>query len=204
MPDKFAYDAVVVGAGPNGLAAAIRMAQAKLSVLLLEANDVVGGGTCSKEVTLPGFVHDLCSAIHPMAVGSPFFRKLALDKYGLTWIQPELPLAHPLDDGTAAVLRRSVQETADGLGPDKPNYNRWMGPLLPHWENLAEEFLQPPLHIPKHPFQMARFSIRALRSADGCAKSWFSAEPARALFGGLAAHSFLRLEDVPSAAFGLV
>jgi phytoene dehydrogenase-like protein len=204
MPDRFAYDAVVVGAGPNGLAAAIRMAQAKLSVLLLEGNDVVGGGTCSREITLPGFIHDLCSAIHPMAVGSPFFRQLHLEKYGLSWIHPKFPLAHPLDDGTAAVLRRSIEETAASLGPDKTNYERWMSPLLPDWEKLAIEFLQPPLHFPRHPSPIARFGIRALRSADKCARSWFTTEPARALFAGLAAHSFLPLEKVPSAAFGLV
>src|SRR5436190_10996041 len=160
MPEKFAYDAVVVGAGPNGLAAAIRMAQAKLSVLLLEANDVIGGGTCSKEITLPGFVHDLCSAIHPMALGSPFFRQLPLEKYGLTWIHPEFPLAHPLDDGTVAILRRSLEDTAAGLGPDKANYQRWISPLLPHWENLAAEFLQPPLHFPRHPLLLTRFGRR--------------------------------------------
>jgi phytoene dehydrogenase-like protein len=204
MPDKFAYDAVVVGAGPNGLAAAIRIAQANLSVLLLEASDVIGGGTCSKEITLPGFVHDLCSAIHPMAVGSPFFRQLPLEKYGLTWIHPKFPLSHPLDDGTVAMLKRSVQDTAAGLGVDKTNYERWMSPLVPHWEKLAAEFLQPPLHIPRHPLLLARFGMRALRAADKGAARWFSAEPARALLGGLAAHSFLPLEQVPSAAFGLV
>jgi phytoene dehydrogenase-like protein len=204
MPDKFAYDAVIVGAGPNGLAAAIRIAQAKLSVLLLEAHDVIGGGTCSREITLPGFTHDLCSAIHPMAVGSPFFRKLPLEKFGLTWIQPEFPLAHPFDDGTAAVLRRSVAETALGLGPDQANYERWMTPLVTHWENLASEFLQSPLHIPRHPLQLARFGFYALRSADRCAKNLFTSEAARALFGGLAAHSFLPLEQIPSAAFALV
>src|SRR5436190_7140437 len=186
MPDKFAYDAVVVGAGPNGVAAAIRLARAKLSVLLLEANDVIGGGTCSKEITLPGFIHDLCSAIHPMALGSPFFRQLPLERYGLTWEHPEVPLAHPLDDGTAAILRRSVHDTAAGLGPDQTNYLRWMSPLLSHWESLATEFLQPPLHFTRHPFQLARFGMRALLSADQTAKKWFTAEPARALFAGLA------------------
>jgi phytoene dehydrogenase-like protein len=204
MPDKFAYDAVVVGSGPNGLAAAIRVAQANLSVLLLEAKDQIGGGTRSGEITLAGFVHDLCSAIHPMALGSPFFRKLPLEKYGLTWIQPEFPLAHPLDGGTAVILRRSVDETANGLGIDSSHYRKWMCPLLPHWENLADEFLQPMLHIPKHPLQLARFGLRAFRSATGCAHSWFDGEPARALFAGLAAHSFLPLEELPSAAFGMV
>jgi phytoene dehydrogenase-like protein len=204
MPGKFAYDAVVVGAGPNGLAAAIRIAQANLSVLLVEAKDQIGGGTRSAEITLPGFVHDLCSAVHPMAVGSPFFRQLPLEKCGLSWIHPEFPLAHPLDDGTAALLRRSVEDTANGLGPDRLNYARWMSPLLPHWENLAKEFLQPMFHLPSHPLQLAQFGRRAFQSAVGCAKKWFDGEPARALFAGLAAHSFLSLEELPSAAFGLV
>jgi hypothetical protein len=204
MPDKFAYDAVVVGAGPNGLAAAIRMAQAKLSVLLLEANDAIGGGTCSKEITLPGFVHDLCSAIHPMALGSPFFRQLPLEKYGLTWVHPEFPLAHPLDDGMVAILRRSVQDTAAELGNDKTNYERWMLPLLPYWESLASEFLQPPLHFPRHPCYLPALACVLFNPLINAHEGGSTAEPARALFAGLAAHSFLPLEQAPSAAFGLV
>src|SRR5580765_3566401 len=122
MPAHFSYDAVVVGAGPNGLAAAVRLAQEKLSVLVLEANDTIGGGARSAEITLPGFTHDLCSAIHPLGIGSPFFRKLELEKHGLHWIQPEIPLAHPLGERTTAVLLRSVGDTAAGLSEDAKGY----------------------------------------------------------------------------------
>ena len=203
MPKNVQYDAVVVGSGPNGLSAAIRLAQEKLSVLVLEANDTFGGGTRSAELTLAGFVHDLCSAIHPLALGSPFFRSLSLERYGLNWIQPEFPLAHPLENGEAALLQRSLVKTAEGLGKaDKLSYERLMSPLLAHWENLADEFLQSMLHLPRHPFRLASFGLRAFRSAAALAKKRFAEEPARALFAGLAAHSFLPLEQVPSAAFG--
>jgi phytoene dehydrogenase-like protein len=204
MPKSFAYDAVVVGSGPNGLAAAIRMAQEGRAVLVLEACETIGGGTRSAELTLPGFVHDVCSAVHPMALGSPFFRRLPLEKCGLHWIQPEFPLAHPLDDGSAAVIQRSVKDTSAGLGKDRQAYERLMSPLVKNWENLAAEFLRPLLHWPRHPVQLGRFGWRAFRSATRLGKSCFKGEPARALFAGLAAHSFLPLEQVPSAAFGLV
>jgi phytoene dehydrogenase-like protein len=198
------YDAVVVGSGPNGLSAAIRLATEGLSVLVLEANDRIGGGTRSLELTLPGFNHDLCSAIHPMAVASPFFRSLPLADYGLNWIEPEFPLAHPLDEGQVAILRRSLGETADGLGRDRAAYRQLFEPLVAHWEILAEEFLQPMLHFPKHPVQLAQFGLRSVRSAAGLARSWFDEEAAQALFAGLAAHSFLPMEQCASAAFGLV
>jgi len=204
MAKHLNYDAVVVGSGPNGLAAAIRLAQEGWSVLVLEANETIGGGTRSAELTLPGFVHDICSAIHPMAIGSPFFRQLPLDRYGLNWIQPEIPLAHPLAVGAAALLVGSVATTALGLGNDAKAYQRLMTPLVSNWQNLATELLQPPLHLPGHPLQLIGFGRAAIRSASGLAKSWFKDEPARALFAGLAAHSFLRLDQVPSAAFGLV
>src|SRR2546428_13744946 len=129
MPSKFSYDAVVVGSGPNGLAAAIRLAQENLAVLVLEANDSIGGGTRSAEITLPGFLHDLCSAIHPLGIGSPFFRQIPLEKYGLSWIQPEFPLAHPLANGAAAVLHRSLANTSKALGKDREAYQRLMTPL---------------------------------------------------------------------------
>src|SRR5437879_4972225 len=141
-------DAVVVGSGPNGLAAAITLASAGLSVVVFEANDTIGGGARSAELTLPGFVHDVCSAIHPMAAGSPFFRELPLEKYGLRWIHPGAPLAHPLDDGPAATLHRSIAETAHALGSDATAWRRLMQPLAPNWEKLAAEFLQPMLHFP--------------------------------------------------------
>jgi phytoene dehydrogenase-like protein len=204
MPSKFTYDAVIVGSGPNGLAAAIRLAQNKLSVLVLEANAIIGGGCRSAELTLPGFTHDVCSAIHPLGMASPFFKTLPLDRYGLCWIQPDFPLAHPLDDGIAAVLRRDLVETAQGLGGDDKAYSRLMGPFVRDWQALVDEVLQPVLHVPRHPFQLLRFGLQALHSATSLAGKCFAAAAARALFAGLAAHSFLRLDQVPSAAFGLV
>lgn len=204
MPKSVSYDAVVVGAGPNGLAAAIRLAQAGWSVLVVEAAETIGGGTRSAELTLPGFVHDVCSAIHPLGASSPFFRRLPLHKYGLNWIQPALPLAHPLDNGTAVVLERSVRQTAAGLGRDGSAYERLMAPLVAKWELLEAEVLQPWLHWPRHPVLLARFGWQARRSARGLAESWFVEEPARALMGGMAAHSCLPLEQRVTAAFGLV
>jgi phytoene dehydrogenase-like protein len=204
MPNKVSYDAVVVGSGPNGLAAAIRLAQEKLSVLVLEANETIGGGARSAELTMPGFIHDVCSAVHPLAAGSPFFRKLPLEKYGLHWLHPEFPLVHPLDQSVAAVLDRSLNKTAEALGEDKRQYSRLMSPLVANAENLNVEFLQPILHWPKHPIQLSRFGLQALRSASGLINARFTDPPARALFAGLAAHSFLPLEQRPSAAFGLV
>ena len=195
---------MIVGAGPNGLAAAIRLAQSRLRVLVVEANATIGGGARSAELTLPGFLHDLCSAIHPLAIGSPFFRTLPLDRHGLEWIHPEFPLAHPLDGGTAVVLKRSLDETCRGLERDGSAYHRVMAPLLAHWQDLADEFLQPILHWPRHPVLLARFGVQALPSAAGAAGRWFQDERAKALFAGLAAHSFLRLDELASSAFALV
>src|SRR5689334_13783152 len=140
MPNKVSYDAVVVGCGPNGLAAAIRLAQEKLSVLVLEANDIIGGGSRSAELTLPGFTHDLCSAVHPLGIGSPFFRKLRLERYGLHWLQPEIPLAHPVEGEAAAVLQRSLEKTAEALGSDQTAYTRLMAPLVEQSDDLSGEF----------------------------------------------------------------
>jgi phytoene dehydrogenase-like protein len=204
MSLQVSYDAVVVGSGPNGLAAAIRLAQEKLSVLVLEAAPTLGGGARSAALTLPGFLHDLCSAIHPLGLGSPFFRRLPLEKYGLHWIHPDYPLAHPLEDGQAALLQRSVADTAAALGPDQASYQRLFSPLVANWEALAAEFLQPMLHFPRHPFQLARFGLHALGSASTLVQTRFSGEPARALLAGLAAHSFLPLDQKPSTAFALV
>lgn len=180
---KTSYDAVVVGAGPNGLAAAIRLAQEKLSVLVIEANDTIGGGARTAELTLPGFRHDVCSSVHPLTVGSPFFRRLPLEQFGLSWIEPEIPVAHPLDGNRAMALYRSVGRTAKELGVDGRAYERLMVPLVSHWKELAAEFLKPMLHMPRHPIQFARFGLRGLRSAMGLARNWFSDEPARALLG---------------------
>src|SRR6266699_3963727 len=198
------YDADIVGSGPNGLAAAITLARTGCSVLVLEANATVGGGARSAELTLPGFVHDLCSAVHPLAAGSPFFKTLPLDRFGLQWIQPDIPLAHPLDDGTAACLHRDVDLTADQLPGDSRAYRWLMKPLARNWEKLANEFLQPMLHLPRHPIALARFGIPAICPTTFLAKSLFRHKPTRALFAGIAAHSFLPLEAPASSAFALV
>ncbi|MDP9405401.1 MAG: FAD-dependent oxidoreductase, partial [Actinomycetota bacterium] len=139
MADR--YDAVVVGAGPNGLAAAIRLADAGRRVLLVEASDRVGGGTRSAELTLPGFVHDVCSAIHPLAASSPYLSTLPLERYGLAWVQPDAPLAHPLDDGPAAILERSVDATASGLDDDGPAWRALIGPLVRTWPAIRDQLL---------------------------------------------------------------
>jgi phytoene dehydrogenase-like protein len=198
------YDAVVVGSGPNGLAAAVTLARAGCSVLVCEANASIGGGARSAELTLPGFVHDVCSAVHPLAAGSPFFKALPLEQSGLTWVQPEIPLAHPLDDGSAACLHQDIDLTAEQLRGDSRAYRRLMKPLARNWNELANEFLQPMLHLPQHPFALARFGIPAICPATLLAKSLFKHESARGLFGGIAAHSFLPLEAPASSAFALV
>jgi phytoene dehydrogenase-like protein len=202
MPD--AYDAVVVGSGPNGLAAAITIARTGRSVLVYEANATIGGGARSAELTLPGFLHDVCSAVHPLAAGSPFFRTLRLKRFGLEWIQPEIPLAHPLDNGSVACLYRDVDLTADQLHEDSRAYRSLMKPLARNWEKLANEFLQPMLHSPRHPIALARFGIPALCPATLLSKMLFKHDSARALFAGIAAHSFLPLQAPVSSAFALV
>lgn len=198
------YDAVVVGSGPNGLAAAIVLAGAGCSVLVCEANGTIGGGARSAELTLPDFVHDVCSAVHPLAAGSPFFRTLPLQRFGLEWIQPEIPLAHPLDNGSAACLHRDMDLTAEQLGHDSRAYRNLMRPLARKWEELAVEFLQPMLHLPRHPIALARFGLPAICPASLLANFVFKGEPARALFAGIAAHSFLPLQAPVSSAFALV
>jgi phytoene dehydrogenase-like protein len=198
------YDAVVVGSGPNGLSAAITLARAGRSVLVCEANATIGGGARSAELSLPGFVHDVCSAVHPLAAGSPFFETLPLQRFGLEWIQPDIQLAHPLDDGSTACLYKDVDLTAEQLGSDGAAYRRLMGPLARNWEKLAVEFLQPMLHVPRHPLALTHFGIPAICPATVLAKLLFRDEPARALFAGIAAHSFLPLEAPVSSAFALV
>jgi phytoene dehydrogenase-like protein len=204
MLAQHTYDAVVIGSGPNGLAAAITLAQADRSVLVLEAGATIGGGVRSAELTLPGFLHDTCSAIHPLAASSSFFRALPLHKYGLQWIHPPAPLAHPLDDGMVAVLERSVEVTGETLGPDAAAYRKLMIPFVKDWERLAVDMLGPLSIPPHHPLVLARFGLRAVRSARGLAESLFDGERARALFAGMAGHSMLPLERSPTAAFGLV
>src|SRR6266581_1844091 len=189
------FDAVVVGSGPNGLAAGIEMARAGCSVCVFEARDTVGGGARSAELTLPGFTHDVCSAIHPLALGSPFFRQLPLEKHGLRWIHPDFPLAHPLSGAQAAVLHRSIETTAGEFGQDAEAYKKLFSHLVRNWDDLAVEFLQPMLHWPRHPWLLGRFGLKALHSSSSLIQSRFRSEPARALFAGLAAHSFLPLEQ---------
>jgi phytoene dehydrogenase-like protein len=197
------YDAVVIGSGPNGLSAAIELARAGRSVIVYESRDTIGGGARTAELTLPGFRHDVCSAIHPMAAASPFFQSLPLGEHGLEWIHPDIPLAHPLDDGTAALLERSIEKTAQTLGPDASHYARWIRPFVAHWEWLARDAMRP-LGLPRHPLLLARFGLRAIRPAAGLARSSFRGELARALFAGLAGHSVLPLEKPASAAIGLM
>ena len=202
------YDAVVVGSGPNGLAAAVTLAKAGLSVLVVEARDTPGGGTRSAALTLPGFVHDVCSAIHPLAVASPFFRAeaSALAGLGLELIQPPAPLAHPLDDGSAVMLERSVDITAEGLGDDRDaeSYRNLFGPMTATADALFSEVLGPPLHLPRHPGVLADFGLRGIIPARGQVEGWFRDARARALFGGMAAHAVLPLERSPTTAVGLL
>ena len=203
MTQRQSYDAIVVGSGPNGLAAAIALSQAGWSVLVVEAEDTIGGGVRSAELTLPGFLHDICSAIHPMGYSSPFFRTLPLAEHGLEWVHPAAPLAHPLDDGSAVVLERSLEATSAALGGDATAYRRLMGPLVKHWDKLELELLGP-LKLPRHPLVLGRFGLHGIRSARALAESLFRGERARALFAGMAAHSMLPLGQSLTAAFGLV
>jgi len=202
-PGHGRYDAVVIGSGPNGLAAAITLARAGRSVLVLEAAPTLGGGARSAEVTLPGFIHDICSAIHPLGVLSPFFLSLPLKEHGLEWIFSPAEAAHPFDDGTAAVLYRSVHQTAAGLGPDAETYEKRIGPLAESARVLFEAVLGPP-RLPRHPLLLARFGIQAFRSAQGLADGWFRGFLARGMFAGLAAHSILPLDRLTTAGVGLM
>lgn len=203
MADVRNSDAVVVGAGPNGLAAAIRLAQAGMSVTVLEAADTPGGGVRSAELLIPGIVHDVCSSVYPMAVCSPFFRTLPLQDYGVEWVNPPIAAAHPFDDGTAAVLHTSLTKTAEGLGSDGPAYTRLIGPLLERWQDLLADSFAPP-HFPQHPFLMARFGLVGLQPAATLARARFKTVSGRALFAGLAAHSMLPLDFLGTSAPGLV
>jgi phytoene dehydrogenase-like protein len=203
--ERRTYDAVIVGAGPNGLAAAITLARADRSVIVLEGKETIGGGSRSAALTLPGFTHDVCSAIHPLGLASPFMRSLPLHEHGLEWIHPSAPLAHPLDDGRAVMLERTVEATGTSanLGRDGKAYRKLMGPLVHDWHRLAEDILGP-LRFPRHPIALTRFGVKALLSASVLAKLAFKEERARAIFAGMAAHSMLPMERPPTASFGLV
>jgi phytoene dehydrogenase-like protein len=195
--------ATVVGSGPNGLVAAVTLARAGWDVTVLEAASVPGGGTRSEGLTLPGVVHDVCSAIHPLAVGSPAFRAIG-DDLGIEWVHSEHPLAHPLDDGRAGILRRSVAETAAGLGADATAYRRLFGPLVDAGFDLSDGLLSPLTMPPEHPVTLARFGLTGIRSASGVARRRFESDEARALFAGLAGHSILSLRSPVTAGYGLM
>lgn len=198
------YDAIVIGAGPNGLAAAITLARAGRSVLVREANATIGGSCRSAELTLPGFTHDICSTVQALAVASPFLRELPLREHGLELVFPRAEYAHPLDGGTAAVAWRSLDATAETLGPDAKAWKRLYGPIVRDWQKLLPTLLGPPSPFTKHPFALAGFGLKALRSARGLAEAWFQGEHAKGLFAGVAGHSILPLEATATSAFGLV
>jgi len=197
------YDAVVVGSGPNGLAAAITLAREGKSVLVLEGEETVGGGCRSARLTLPGYLHDVCSAIHPLGVSSPFFRSLDLSPHGLEWVQPDVPLAHPLDGGMAVLVERSVEKTCAGLGDDGEAYFSLMQPLSRDWLKLSSRLLGP-VSLSPGMLPLAPFGLKAVRAAASLARGLFEDEPARALFAGLSAHSIMPLEQRGSAAYGLL
>lgn len=196
-------DAIIIGSGPNGLAAAVRLAQAGFSVCIVEREQTIGGGIRSEALTLAGFLHDVCSAVHPLAVGSPFLRRLPLAEHGLEWIYPPAAVAHPFDDGTAICIDRSVDRTAERLGSDQGAYRKLMAPLVMRWQRIDKELLGP-LGIPRFPLALARFGLIAFNSAENLVRARFRGPRAAALFAGLAAHSMLPLEKIPTAAFGLV
>ena len=193
--------AVVVGSGPNGLASAVELARNGVEVLVLEAEDRIGGGTRTSELTVPGLLHDDCSATHPMAVGSPFLRSLDLEQHGLEWLWSEIDLAHPLDDGSAGVMVRSIERTARGLGEDGAAWRRVFGSASAHFDELLEDIMRPVLHVPSHPVRLTRFGLAAATPATLLARSWRTPQ-ARALFGGVAAHAFSLLNRPMSSSVG--
>jgi phytoene dehydrogenase-like protein len=198
------FDAVIVGSGPNGLAAAIEIARAGHSVCVLEARDTVGGGARTAELTIPGYLHDVCSAVHPLGIGSPFFKTLPLEQHGLEWIHSPAEVAHPFDSGPAAILYRSIEQTGQTLGSDGPAYHKLFSSFVRNAETLVPEILAPPIHVPRHPFQLMRFGVLAMQSARGLVRRHFRAGRAGGLFVGIAAHSNMPLDGSPTAAFGLL
>jgi phytoene dehydrogenase-like protein len=198
-----APDAVVVGSGPNGLAAAITLARAGRSVVVYEGAETVGGGMRSSQLTLPGYIHDVCSTVQGTSAASPFFAGLDLARLGVELVHPAIPLAHPLADGRVALLSRSVDATAAGLGADEPAYRRLFGPVVRDADLIFPFILGPILRLPRHPIALARYGLPALLPAAALARRLFRGDPARALFGGLSAHSMLPLERLATSSFGL-
>lgn len=197
------YDTVIIGSGPNGLTAGIYLARKGLNVLIVEAAEAVGGGMRTAELTLPGFQHDVCSAVHPIGALSPYFKQLALEKYGLEWVYPKVSVAHPLDGEEAVILSKSLEETAQGLGRDQKKYLRLMRPLAKHVDWLMEESLKP-LGMPKHPLFLTRFGMNAIFPANKFAQLFFKEKRTKALFAGCAAHSILPFDKLFTTALGLV
>jgi phytoene dehydrogenase-like protein len=194
--------ATVVGSGPNGLACAVALAREGVEVTVLEAAETIGGGTRSAELTVPGLVHDVCSAVHPMAAASPFLHSLGLEAHGLRWRWPEVDLAHPLDDGSAATMRRSIEQTSAALGADGRAWRQLFGSTSAHFDALNEDLARPVLHLPRHPILLTRLGLPGLAPVTLLARRW--QEPAaRALFAGVAAHSFSPLTQPLSSAVGM-
>ena len=197
------YDAIVVGAGPNGLSAAIVLARAGHSVLVREAAPVVGGGTRTEELTLPGFLHDVCSTVHPMALASPWFRELPLAQHGLEWVHTPTLLVHPFDDGSVVTLERTLDASVAALGADGPAYRRLVEPFVARWDDLVRDALRP-IRLPRHPFFMAHFGLGALRSVDSLVRARFRNDSTRALFAAVAGHCMLPLDWPGTASFGMM
>ena len=196
-------DAVIIGSGPNGLAAAVTLAEHGWRVRVCEAAETIGGGTRTQALTLPGFVHDVCSAIHPMAVASPFLRTRPLADYGLEWIWPEVQVAHPLDDGTAVAVYRDLERTVESFGEEGAHYRRLMEPLVKEATKLLDSVMAP-WGLPQHPGILARYGWLAWRSAEAVARSQFGGPRTRALFAGVAGHAVVPLDQPFSSAVGLV
>lgn len=197
------YDAFVIGSGPNGLAAAIALAQQGLKVKIFEAKDTIGGGTRTMELMESGFKHDICSAVHPTALSSPFFKSLPLKDYGLEWIHSDFPVAHPLDNGEAVIAEKSFENTLERLGADSKNYRKLFKDFIDSWEYLSKDLFGT-LRIPDHPLAMMRFGWYGMFSSNLLSNSFFKLEQTKAYFAGLAAHSILPLENAFTASFGLV
>ncbi|WP_317129002.1 phytoene desaturase family protein [Mangrovivirga cuniculi] len=203
MAEKYEYDAVIIGSGPNGLSAGIYLAEKGLKVLILEAASEPGGGTRTQELTLPGFHHDVCSAVHPIGYLSPYFKKLKLEDHGLEWIYPEASVAHPLDNEPAVLLNKSIQETADNLGIDASQYIKLIEPLVDKADQIFEDSFHKP-GIPRNLFTMVKFGSKAVFPANTYAKNTFKGDRAKALFAGCAAHSTLPFDKFFTTALGLI